>query len=95
MDLHRLGHKSDPFILASQAKRVFYATDPVDNKWSVVYFMPFRGIPNFGNDVDVHSTKERVPFTKELPSVIIIDVCNDDNQADDVRADCEVIEIEQ
>lgn len=30
VDLHRIGHKSDPFILASHAKQVFYATDPID-----------------------------------------------------------------
>ena len=57
--------------------------------------MPFRGIPNFGNDVDVHITKEQVPFTKELPSITRIDVCNDDNQVDYVREDGEAIEIEQ
>ncbi|KAL9429758.1 hypothetical protein AB3S75_031559 [Citrus x aurantiifolia] len=87
VDLHRIGHKSDSFILASQAKQVFYATDPIDKKWSVVCFMPFRGIPNFRNDVDVHNTKEQVPFTKELPSITRIDVCNDDNLVDYVRED--------
>lgn len=56
---------SDPFILASQAKQAFYATDPVDKKWSIVCFMPFRGIPNFGNDMDVqyeraHSFHQRI-----------------------------------
>ena len=57
--------------------------------------MPFKGILNFGNDVDVHIRKEHVPFTNELPSITRIDVCNDDNQVDYVREDGEAIEIEQ
>ena len=32
VDLHQIGHKFDPFILASQTKQIFYATDPVDKK---------------------------------------------------------------
>ena len=82
MDLYQIGHKSDPFILASQAKQVFYATDPVDKKWSIVCFMPFRSIPNFENYVDVHNMKERIPFTKEIPRITRIDAYNDDNQVD-------------
>ena len=35
-DLNRIGHKSDRFILASQAKQVFYVNDPSDSQWSVV-----------------------------------------------------------
>ncbi|XP_074291434.1 uncharacterized protein LOC141618227 [Silene latifolia] len=30
VNLGKVGHKEDPFILASQAKQVFYVTDPVD-----------------------------------------------------------------
>lgn len=36
VDLKKLGHKSDPFILASQAKQVFYIKDPIDPRWHVV-----------------------------------------------------------
>ncbi|XP_021768464.1 uncharacterized protein LOC110732769 [Chenopodium quinoa] len=32
----RPGHLADPFILASQAKQVFYMADPANRKWSVV-----------------------------------------------------------
>ena len=39
VDLNRLGHKSDPFILASQATQVFYVTDQLDKRWSVVSHM--------------------------------------------------------
>ncbi|KAL3627015.1 hypothetical protein CASFOL_028378 [Castilleja foliolosa] len=36
VDLDRVGYKGDAFILASQAKQVFYVPDPSNNKWSVV-----------------------------------------------------------
>lgn len=32
VDLNRIGHTSDPFILASQAKQVFYVQDQLDNR---------------------------------------------------------------
>ncbi|XP_074283166.1 uncharacterized protein LOC141607711 [Silene latifolia] len=36
VNLGKVGHKEDPFILATQAKQVFYVTDSVDKNWSVV-----------------------------------------------------------
>ncbi|XP_052295799.1 uncharacterized protein LOC127901832 [Citrus sinensis] len=36
VDLQRTGHKNDPFILASQAKHVFYVEDQLDPRWSIV-----------------------------------------------------------
>ena len=36
VDLNRVGYKDEPFILASQAKQVFYVTDPKSTKWSIV-----------------------------------------------------------
>lgn len=32
VDLNKIGHKSDQFILASQAKQIFYIQDPVDER---------------------------------------------------------------
>ena len=39
VDLHRQGYKEEPFILASQAKQVFYVTDLASTKWSIVLFL--------------------------------------------------------
>ena len=39
VDLNRLGHKSYPFILASKATQVFYVTEQLDKRWSVVSHM--------------------------------------------------------
>ena len=36
VDLEKVGYKDEPFILASQAKQVFFVTDPVDKRWSIV-----------------------------------------------------------
>ena len=36
VDLERVGYKDEPFILASQAKQVFFVTDPIDKRWSIV-----------------------------------------------------------
>lgn len=36
VNLHKQGHKEDPFILASQAKQDFYVTNPSDKRMSVV-----------------------------------------------------------
>ncbi|KAK1370775.1 hypothetical protein POM88_036867 [Heracleum sosnowskyi] len=36
VDLSKVGYKDDSFIMATQAQQVFYVTDPVDKKWSIV-----------------------------------------------------------
>ncbi|XP_074323280.1 uncharacterized protein LOC141660216 [Apium graveolens] len=36
VDLTKVGYKDDSFIMASQAQQVFYVTDPIDKKWSIV-----------------------------------------------------------
>ncbi|GJX12687.1 hypothetical protein Tco_0204445 [Tanacetum coccineum] len=40
VDLNNLGHKVDPFILASQARQVFYVKDQIDKKLSIVFKTP-------------------------------------------------------
>ncbi|XP_074300612.1 uncharacterized protein LOC141631904 [Silene latifolia] len=37
VNLGKFGHKEDPFIIGTQAKQVFYVTDPSDKKWSLLY----------------------------------------------------------
>lgn len=36
VNFEKIGEKGEPFILASQAKQVFYIDDPANDKWSVV-----------------------------------------------------------
>ncbi|RVW84608.1 hypothetical protein CK203_048116 [Vitis vinifera] len=40
VDFNKIAHKSDPFILTSQAKQVFYVQDQLDPRWSVVLSTP-------------------------------------------------------
>ena len=42
VDFNRIGHKSDCFILASQAKQIFYVSDQMDWRGSAVYFIPLK-----------------------------------------------------
>ena len=36
VDLSRIGHSSDSFIIATHGRHVFYVTNPVDVRWFVV-----------------------------------------------------------
>ncbi|RVX04782.1 hypothetical protein CK203_025058 [Vitis vinifera] len=36
VDFNKIAHKSDPFILASQAKQVFYVQDQLDPRWTLL-----------------------------------------------------------
>ncbi|XP_062119426.1 uncharacterized protein LOC133833422 [Humulus lupulus] len=36
VDLNKIGHKKDSFIMASQAKQLFYVEDPTSSRWSIV-----------------------------------------------------------
>ncbi|TYK19642.1 uncharacterized protein E5676_scaffold242G00310 [Cucumis melo var. makuwa] len=56
VDLNRVGHKSDSFILASQAKQVFYVEDPSDVRWSVVLTPPQRDFEDRYNDDELGDT---------------------------------------
>ncbi|XP_019164337.1 PREDICTED: uncharacterized protein LOC109160505 [Ipomoea nil] len=51
VDFERLGYHDEPFILASQAKQVFYVSDPIDNKWSIV-LQGKKSIVGVGDVVD-------------------------------------------
>lgn len=52
VNFEKIGSTDDPFILGTQAKQVFYVTDPVDKKWSVVLSVRGRRTPN-NNDEEV------------------------------------------
>ncbi|XP_019183937.1 PREDICTED: uncharacterized protein LOC109178839 [Ipomoea nil] len=79
VDLNREGHKNEQFIMASQAKQVFYVTDPSDKKWSVVLHGK-RQITGEGNEDVSYEIEEIPPFSSSLLLVII------DNEIDEVHA---------
>jgi len=69
VDLNKVWYKDEPFILASQAKQVFYVTDPANVKWSMVLLTKKVKDDNNTNqdDEDVEDapflTKPRSPET--------------------------------
>ncbi|XP_019178917.1 PREDICTED: uncharacterized protein LOC109174085 [Ipomoea nil] len=79
VDLNREGHKNEQFIMASQAKQVFFVTDPSDKKWYVVLHGK-RQITGEGNEDVSYEIEEIPPFSSSLLPVII------DNEIDEVHA---------
>ena len=53
VDLNRVGYKDEPFILASQAKQVFYVNDPTSTKWSIVLLSNKVIDENIGDQGDI------------------------------------------
>ncbi|GKA83440.1 putative transposase-associated domain-containing protein [Tanacetum coccineum] len=52
VDLNSLGHKGDPFILASQARQVFYVKDQLDKRLSIVFNTPSKNYKDTYDKVD-------------------------------------------
>ncbi|XP_062089101.1 uncharacterized protein LOC133795662 [Humulus lupulus] len=52
VNLNLLGHKTNRFIMATQATQVFYVDDPANKQWSVVLTTQSRNWN--GNDGDLH-----------------------------------------
>ena len=64
VNLNHIGHKDDCFILASQAKQVFYVQDPSNPQWSVVLNNNPRFMMDDGNDTN---NVELFGFTRGMP----------------------------
>ena len=86
VDLNRVGHKSDSFILASQAKPVFYTPDQLDPKWSVVE----ESLVKMYHDDDdlIEGNIDENSCVKELPNIKSFDG-TDESQSAYMRVDCE------
>lgn len=85
VELGRVSHKSDPFVLASQAKQVFYVPDQLKPNWSIVLASPERDYHHDDNDEELVDAFNSEPtLGKELPDIDI-----DENPSSYIRADCE------
>ncbi|XP_074297804.1 uncharacterized protein LOC141628581 [Silene latifolia] len=70
VNLDKIGHKEDPFILATQAKQVFYVTDPLDKKWPVVLSIRSRwDVDSFDEDVIFEGFDRNVSSLDDTDSV--------------------------
>ncbi|XP_040869857.1 uncharacterized protein [Glycine max] len=79
VDLQRIGYKDEPFIMAVQARQVFYVEDPSDSTWSVVLQGKTSGIPA-DTDQATLDVNEIPTFAQQMPSI------NAENDDDDVYA---------
>lgn len=88
VNLNRIGFKSDSFILASQAKQVFYIEDPEDPLWSVVLATPNREYFEYIEGEELEDTEIHYQcFSRGLPSMDIDG--GDDNEPPCIREDCD------
>ncbi|XP_026440636.1 uncharacterized protein LOC113339610 [Papaver somniferum] len=69
VDLTMLGYKNDPFILASQAKQVFYVKDQLDKKKSIVFVTPPKNYRDDDGNDEEFSTVIFSANDNILPSV--------------------------
>ncbi|KAA0055184.1 hypothetical protein E6C27_scaffold80G00160 [Cucumis melo var. makuwa] len=90
VDLKRIGHKSDSFILTTQAKQVFYVQDSANPEWSVVLTSPQRTIEEDFFEDEIGDMLQECGYEtiKRMPNV---DTPNetDDTNSTYIRHDCE------
>ncbi|KAA0053305.1 transposase [Cucumis melo var. makuwa] len=90
VDLKRIGHKSDSFILATQEKQVFYVQDSANPEWSVVLTSPQRTIEEDFFEDEIGDMLQECGYEtiKRMPNV---DTPNetDDTNSTYIRHDCE------
>ncbi|BBN67261.1 hypothetical protein Prudu_25S001300 [Prunus dulcis] len=74
LDLSKIGHRNDQFVLASQVKQIFFIDDPMHRGWSVVLSMPNREYNDvIGDEVLGDVIIECEPFTRGMPNVDTFD----------------------
>ena len=76
VDLQRIGYKDEPFIMAAQARQVFYVEDPSDSTWSVVLQGKISGIL-VDTDHATLDVNDMPMFAPQMPS---INAKNDDDE---------------
>ncbi|KAL0533295.1 hypothetical protein IC582_030108 [Cucumis melo] len=90
VDLKRIGHKSDSFILATQAKQVFYVQDSANPGWSMVLTSPQRTIEEDFFEDEIGDMLQECGYEtiKRMPNV---DTHNetDDTNSTYIKHDCE------
>ena len=72
VDFNKVGYVDDPFILAKQATQVFYVTDPIDARWSVVLSGKRRivGVENVTDEEEYDQFEEIPPFCTDVQAEI-------------------------
>ena len=95
VDMSKIGHKNDQFVLASQVKQVFFVDDPMHHSSSVMLSMPNKEYNDvIGNDVLGDVRIEFEPFTRGMPNADTFDEQAREFGSENVRDGCEDIWIE-
>ena len=79
VDPKKLTYQKDLFIMAKQAKQVFYVQDPCDERWSVVLHGKTIGV-NFEDD-DSYIDTYVSPLSTQMSTNVVRE-----EEADDVHA---------
>ena len=89
VNLGKVGNnKDDPFIMASQAKQVFYVTDPMDKKWSVVLSIRSRrSSPSDNGDDDQDVVFEGMDQSTTVSYFDDVDTDHEDTESIYMRDD--------
>ena len=71
VDFDRLGYQHDPFILAKQARQVFYVSDPADKEWHVVLSVKRRivGVENVEDEEEYDQFEDVPAFSTGIANV--------------------------
>ena len=94
VNLGRVGHKSDSFVLASQVKKVFYVPDQLNPKWSIVLSSPQKGHYDENNDEFIDGSSGGEVLANILPNIGSFDL-TDESPSTYAREHCEGMWIEQ
>ncbi|KAI5350198.1 hypothetical protein L3X38_003089 [Prunus dulcis] len=95
VDLSKIGHRNDQFVLASEVKQIFFVDDPMHHGWSVVLSMPNREYNDvIGDEVLGDVIIECEPFTRGMPNVDTFDELVGELGGQNIRDGCEDIWIE-
>ncbi|KAI5323640.1 hypothetical protein L3X38_032712 [Prunus dulcis] len=95
VDLSKIGHRNDQFVLASQVKQIFFIDDPMHCGWSVVLLMPNREYNDvIGDEVLGDVIIECEAFTRGMPNVDTFDELVGELGSQNIRGGCEDIWIE-
>ncbi|XP_073137125.1 uncharacterized protein [Henckelia pumila] len=89
VNLHRIGYKSDSFILASQAKQVFYIEAPEDPLWSVVLVTPSREYFEYTKGEELEESAMHYQSESRGLAPMDVDVADDNEPC--IREDCDGI----
>ncbi|KAL6276912.1 hypothetical protein ACE6H2_020513 [Prunus campanulata] len=85
VDLSKIGHRNDQFVMASQVKQVFYVDDPMPNR-------EYNDV--IGDDVLGDIRIECEPFSRGIPNVDTFDDLVGEFGSENIRDGCEDIWID-